>query len=100
MISGSKPRIVRAYLLSTPSGQQTLNWEYPALGQQFVGIPYGYNTDNSSPYIEIRDSKKNVVRTVNALDCCEIEFEPPDKETARHARWAPYNVTQHGPHTE
>jgi hypothetical protein len=72
MIAGNKERPVARYLPIDHVGEG-YGPVSPADGETFIGIPYGWRTDNSGPFIEIvKDG--TVVRTINALDLAEIEF--------------------------
>lgn len=73
MITGNKTRKVGRYL-PIDHAAEGCGWVTPKDGQQFVGIPYQWQSDHSWPFIEIRDATGNVTETVNALDCHAIEF--------------------------
>lgn len=73
MITGKNPRIVSRYL-PIPHGNEICGYLSPEEGWSFIGIPYQWHSENSLPFIEIFDPSGNIVRTVNALDCSEIEF--------------------------
>ena len=46
----------------------------PKEDEEFWGIPHAWHNDDSTPYIEVTNSGK-LIRTVNASDVSEIEFE-------------------------
>jgi hypothetical protein len=73
MISGKKTRNVGRYLPIDHAGEG-YGWVTPKDGQKFVGIPYQWQSDYSSPFIEVQDATGKVIETVNALNCHAIEF--------------------------
>lgn len=72
MIQGSqKKKIERFKLIDHFS--EGLSWTEPESNESFLGVPYQFDADDSMPYVEIyRDG--SLVKTVNAMDCSEIEF--------------------------
>ncbi len=74
MITGNKVRKIKRYLPMSHGGD-VYGWVQLSHGWSMRGIPYQWHSDNSMPFIEVVDASGNVVRTVNALDCSEIEFD-------------------------
>lgn len=72
MISGDKERPVTKYLPIDHVGEGYA-FVSPREGECFFGIPYGWHTENSEAFIEVRQNGV-VMRTVNARDISEIEF--------------------------
>ena len=54
-------------------GNEVYNFVEPKDGEEFWGIPYGFCSENSYPYIVYMKDGKEFV-TINALDVSEIEF--------------------------
>ena len=50
---------------------------YPAKGEKFVGIPYGYYGDESGMFIVRYDDKNRVQSTYNCSDISLINFSLP-----------------------
>jgi hypothetical protein len=73
MIPGGKPMKIKGFFYSDRRGEG-LGMTIPMEGQEFLGIPYGWNGTDSQPYIEITVGGK-VVQTVNCADVAMIEFE-------------------------
>jgi hypothetical protein len=73
MISGNTTRIVSRYLPIDRVGEGC-GWATPKPGQKFVGIPYQWHADQSTPFIEVHNEQGVVIETINALDCHAIEF--------------------------
>ena len=73
MISGNQERTIKEYL---PKDRCCEGHGYikPLDGQEFIGIPYGWLSDNSTPFIEIRQNGKTI-GTINCDDISEIIFE-------------------------
>ncbi len=79
MITGNKKVAISSYLLIDHVGEgfETVR---PAVNsvnrsiERLLGVPWGYVDDHSIPFIEVQDLEGNVLRTINALDCSEIEF--------------------------
>lgn len=75
MIFGNKTIPVAGYL-PIDRNAEGLVFQKPKNGELFFGHPYGFHGENSAPFIEVQ-KEGQTVRTVNALDCSEIEFMQP-----------------------
>jgi hypothetical protein len=73
MITGNKERKIKEYL-SIDHTDEGFGFTKPEKGEDIIGIPYGYYSENSYPFIEHR---KNgiVIQTVNAIDVSIIVFD-------------------------
>jgi hypothetical protein len=71
MITGSR-RVTR-YLPIDHTGEG-FGFVTPDPGERFEGRPYHYYCEGSMPFIEVIGTNEQVLRTVNALDCAEIQF--------------------------
>lgn len=72
MITGDMKRKIRAYLPIDHCGEGA-GYVSPKAGQEFFGVPYQYQSDNSTPFIEIREGGR-VIATVNCADVSVVEF--------------------------
>jgi hypothetical protein len=71
MIFGTKKIKVSGYL---PYSQlKAIPWVKPEKNQEYWGVPYSYDADNSSPYIQVIQDGK-IVQTINALFILSIAF--------------------------
>lgn len=57
-----------------------------AVGERFAGVPYGGQCYASLPFIEVLDRAGKVLRTVNAIDCAEIEFADTEEPSPSGAK--------------
>jgi hypothetical protein len=73
MISGNKPRKIKKFLYIDRCAEG-YGYTKPQNDEEFLGIPYSYYEDSSSPFIEVVRNG-TVVRTINCSDISEIEFE-------------------------
>lgn len=73
MIPGTKSTKIASYV-PLSHGDEIYGTVVPKEGETFIGIPFQWYSDNSPPFIEIRDAGGNLLRTVNAFDCSDIEF--------------------------
>lgn len=74
MITGNKPRKIKAYLPIDHSAEG-FGYVKPEDGESFVGIPYRWVSDNSPPFIQHINKDGIITSTVNALDIFEIIFD-------------------------
>jgi hypothetical protein len=72
MISGNKERKILRFAFIDRCGSGR-GWTSPTDGEEFIGIPYGWHTDSSTPHIEVQVDGV-VVRVINVDDVSEIEF--------------------------
>uniref|UniRef100_A0A6M3JPS5 Uncharacterized protein n=1 Tax=viral metagenome TaxID=1070528 RepID=A0A6M3JPS5_9ZZZZ len=72
MIPGNATRKIKSFLFIDHMGEG-LGRTTPKEGEEFVGI-LGWHSSESHPFIQVQKDGK-VVRTINALDISEIEFE-------------------------
>jgi len=73
MIPGNATRKIKSFLFIDHMGEG-LSRTTPKEGEEFVGIPFSWYSNESHPFIQVQKDGK-VVRTINALDISEIEFE-------------------------
>jgi len=73
MITGNKERKIKQYLPIDHLGEG-YGYIIPQKDQEFIGIPYQWVAENSIPFIAIRENGI-VIKSVNALDIAEIEYE-------------------------
>ena len=73
MITGNNERPIKSFSYIDHIGEG-LGTVTPKEGEEFIGIPYAWHSDNSYPFIEVRKEGK-VTRTINTLDVSEIVFE-------------------------
>lgn len=73
MITGNNTRKIKKYLYIDRMSEG-LGFVKPQEGEEIIGIPYQWCSENSYPFIEHR---KNgiVIQTVNTLDVAIIVFE-------------------------
>lgn len=73
MITGNCESKIESYLPMDRCGEG-YGFVEPWEGEEFIGIPYGWHTEISAPFIEVRKNGV-VVRTINASDVSEIRFD-------------------------
>lgn len=81
MIRGSKEVKIKEYLMIDRM-EEGLGFTKPKDGEEILGIPYGYDTETSTPYIEHRVSGK-VVESVNCADVSIIVFDNDGADNER-----------------
>ena len=75
MITGNTERKIEKYL-PIDRCAEGYGFVTAKTGEELIGIPYQWHSDNSMPFIEHRRQiTGEVVRTVNALDVSEIVFK-------------------------
>ncbi len=72
MISGMKAKKISRYL-PISHGDEIYGFVEPKDGEEFIGYPYAWLSDNSYPFIEVVVNGETV-RSINLLDISEIEF--------------------------
>lgn len=78
MITGNSERKIEKYLPIDRCGDG-FGFEIPKNGEEFIGIPYQWHSENSMAFIEYRVNGI-VTKTVNALDVSEILFKKVDDQ--------------------
>ena len=73
MITGNQQIEIKEYLPIDRLGEG-YGYVRPLDGQTFIGIPYGFVTDDSRPFIEVHQDNK-VVGTLNCDAISEIIFK-------------------------
>lgn len=73
MISGNSEKKISKYLPIDRLGKGC-GYVLPSENEELVGIPYQWLSENSMPFIEHRIDGV-MVKTVNAIELAEIEFE-------------------------
>jgi len=77
MISGDKTRKIVSYLYIDYCAEG-FGFTKPDAGETFVGFPSGWYVEDAPAFIEVRNGER-LVRTVNPLALCEIEFDADEK---------------------
>lgn len=73
MINGGRAIRIKEFLYIDRNAEGC-GFVKPEHGEEFWGVPYGFDGETSLPYIEVYKNGK-ILRTINCADISTIEFD-------------------------